>query len=70
MAVAIWDHRPEPSELLDRRVARGWRPEPTRTRQGDVVLGYAACLSLPPAPPCPPRANAAPDAVVLTEGGS
>ena len=43
MAVAIWDHEPTPAELLDRRLARGWRPSPTATREGDVVLGYAAC---------------------------
>jgi hypothetical protein len=44
MAVAIWDHEPTPAELLGRRLARGWRPLPTATRAGDVVLGYAACL--------------------------
>ena len=45
MAVAIWDHRPTAQELLDRRLERGWRPTPTATIEGDVVLGYAACLS-------------------------
>jgi hypothetical protein len=45
MAVAIWDHRPLPQELLDGRLARGWRPTPTATIDGDVVLGYAACAS-------------------------
>lgn len=44
MAVAIWDHRPSADELLAARVAAGWTPTPTATRQGDVVLGYAACL--------------------------
>jgi len=43
MAVAIWDHRPSPGELLERRLERGWRPTPTATRDGDVVLGFAAC---------------------------
>lgn len=45
MAVAIWDHSPTPQELLDGRFARGWRPTPTETVEGGVVLGYAACAS-------------------------
>jgi hypothetical protein len=44
-AVAVWDNRPTPAELLDARLARGWKPTPTRTRDGAVVLGYAACLT-------------------------
>jgi hypothetical protein len=47
-AVAVWDHRPTAQELLDARVAAGWQPLPTSTRDGDVVLGYAACLMPPP----------------------
>lgn len=43
-AVAVWDHRPGAQELLEARVAAGWRPTPTATRDGDVILGYAACL--------------------------
>jgi hypothetical protein len=43
MAVAIFDHRPTPKELLEGRLARGWRPMPTATRDGDVVVGFAAC---------------------------
>jgi hypothetical protein len=43
MAVAIWDHRPTADELLAARLARGWVPTPTATRDGDVVLGHAAC---------------------------
>jgi hypothetical protein len=42
MAVAIWNHRPSPQELLDRRLERGWRPTPTATVEGDIILGYAA----------------------------
>jgi hypothetical protein len=42
MAVAIWDHHPTPRELLDARLARGWRPTPTPLRSGDRVLGFAA----------------------------
>ena len=44
MAVAIWDHKPDPAELLERRLARGWTPMPTATTEGEVILGYAACL--------------------------
>jgi hypothetical protein len=43
-AVAVWPHRPTPAELLEARVARGWAPTATATRDGDRVLGYAACL--------------------------
>jgi hypothetical protein len=43
MAVAIFDHQPSPGELLERRIERGWRPTPTATRDGNVILGYAAC---------------------------
>ena len=39
----MWDHLPAPSELLDRRLALGWRPTPTHLRTGERVLGYAAC---------------------------
>jgi hypothetical protein len=43
-AVAVWDHVPTASELLAARVAAGWRPTPTRLKDGDRVLGYAACV--------------------------
>jgi len=46
MAVAIFDHQPGPAELLERRIERGWRPTPTSTRDGDVVLGFASCCSI------------------------
>jgi hypothetical protein len=45
MAVAIWDHQPTPRELLDRRLESGWRPTPTAMRDGDQILGFAACCS-------------------------
>ena len=45
MAVAIFEHQPTPAELLDRRIERGWKPMPTATRDGDVVLGFASCCS-------------------------
>jgi hypothetical protein len=43
-AVAVWDHRPGARELLDERLARGWRPTPSALKGGDRVLGYAACV--------------------------
>ncbi|HKW50052.1 MAG TPA: hypothetical protein VJN70_21510 [Gemmatimonadaceae bacterium] len=43
-AVAVWDHDPLPSELLDSRLARGWTPTPSRLKGGDRVLGYAGCV--------------------------
>jgi hypothetical protein len=46
-AVAVWDHLPSAAELLDARLARGWTPTPTATREGDKILGYAACLVVP-----------------------
>jgi hypothetical protein len=46
-AVAVWDHRPSPDELLEERLARGWRPTPTASLDGDVILGHAACLAVP-----------------------
>jgi hypothetical protein len=44
MAVAIWDHEPSARDLLECRLAHGWQPTPTATRDGPVVLGFAACL--------------------------
>ncbi|MEW6732944.1 MAG: hypothetical protein AB1489_16580 [Acidobacteriota bacterium] len=43
MAVAIWNHAPSADELLTRRLAQGWLPQPTATRAGAQILGYAAC---------------------------
>jgi hypothetical protein len=44
-AVAVWDHQPSAKEMLDARLARGWTPTPTATREGPVVLGFAACAA-------------------------
>lgn len=41
MAVAVWDHEPDADELLDTRVADGWRPTPTSTVDGEVIFGHA-----------------------------
>jgi hypothetical protein len=46
-AVAVWDHRPGPAELLAARVERGWTPTPTAMKDGERILGYAACLVRP-----------------------
>ncbi|WP_428267621.1 hypothetical protein [Haliangium sp.] len=46
-AVAVWDHRPTPDELLQARLADGWAPTPTSMKDGDQVLGYAACVWSP-----------------------
>jgi hypothetical protein len=43
-AVAVWNHHPSPQELLEARLARNWRPTATATREGEQVLGYAACV--------------------------
>ncbi|HVG63786.1 MAG TPA: hypothetical protein VNA24_34800 [Hyalangium sp.] len=42
-AVSVWDHKPTADELLDARMASGWAPTPTSTREGDQILGHAAC---------------------------
>jgi len=42
-AVAVWDHLPTPDELLDARIARGWRPVPSSLAAGPEILGHAAC---------------------------
>ncbi len=44
-AVAVWDHRPDADTLLEARLARGWAPTPTGTRDGPQILGHAACLA-------------------------
>jgi hypothetical protein len=48
-AVAVWDHEPEAQELLEARLARGWQPMLSDVREGNPILGYAACLYRPPA---------------------
>jgi hypothetical protein len=41
----VWDHRPTAAELLEQRLASGWRPKPSLLKEGDVVEGYAACVA-------------------------
>ncbi|MFL5620246.1 MAG: hypothetical protein ACJ79A_17850 [Gemmatimonadaceae bacterium] len=40
----MWNHRPVAAELLGDRIGRDWRPTPSRLRDGERVLGYAACV--------------------------
>lgn len=42
--IAIWDHAPTADELLTVRVNEGWRPTPSKLKEGDRVIGHAACL--------------------------
>jgi len=39
----VWEHRPSADELLDARLAHGWQPTPTATRDGPAILGHASC---------------------------
>jgi hypothetical protein len=43
-AVAVFDHKPDARELLERRLERGWQPTASRLRTGERVEGYAACV--------------------------
>jgi hypothetical protein len=37
----VWNERPTAETLLAARLAAGWRPTATDTREGPVVMGYA-----------------------------
>jgi hypothetical protein len=43
-AVAVWGHQPTAQQLLDARIHRGWKPTPTAMKDGERVLGFAACI--------------------------
>ncbi|HEX9101800.1 MAG TPA: hypothetical protein VF997_06335 [Polyangia bacterium] len=43
----MWEQRPSADELLQARLARGWQPTPTETRDGPQILGHAACRVRP-----------------------
>jgi hypothetical protein len=46
----VWDREPTADELLDARLAGGWTPTATDTRDGPTILGHAACrVAGPPA---------------------
>ncbi|MEO6724556.1 MAG: hypothetical protein ABIU20_09380 [Blastocatellia bacterium] len=40
----MWDHHPTPDELLAVRISEGWQYTVSPLRDGDQVLGHAACL--------------------------
>jgi hypothetical protein len=40
----VWDHHPTADELLKVRLNEGWQPTPSLLKDGDKVLGHAACL--------------------------
>jgi hypothetical protein len=42
-AVAVWKHRPDADELLRDRLENGWTPTASSLRDGDKILGHAAC---------------------------
>jgi hypothetical protein len=43
-AVAVWEHAPSADQLLEARLARGWRPTPSYLVSGLQVLGHAALV--------------------------
>lgn len=61
-AVAVWDHAPDADELLRARLARGWAPTPTGTRDGPKILGHASKLGGDPPDPPPQASCLAPSA--------
>jgi hypothetical protein len=42
--VSVWDHQPTADEILEARLAAGWRPTPSQLQDGEHVEGYAACV--------------------------
>ncbi|HEY7160322.1 MAG TPA: hypothetical protein VH815_03645 [Acidobacteriota bacterium] len=40
----MWDHQPTADELLKARLDEGWKPTPSLLKDGNKVLGHAACL--------------------------
>jgi hypothetical protein len=43
-AVAVFDFQPDADELLRLRLENGWRPTASSLKDGDKILGHAACL--------------------------
>ena len=44
MAVAVWSYQPKADEILNKRLSAGWRPTPSMLKEGDEILGHAACV--------------------------
>jgi hypothetical protein len=40
----VWGSKPTADDLLAARVAAGWVPVPTDTRDGPVIMGHACKL--------------------------
>lgn len=45
-AVAVWNHIPGADEILKARIDAGWNPTPSMLKEGDKILGHAACAVL------------------------
>lgn len=45
-AVAVWDRIPTADELLKARLEEGWQPRPSLLKEGDVIVGHAACVAV------------------------
>lgn len=43
--VSVWDHKPTADEMLQDRLAQGWKPQASSLNDGEIILGYAACLA-------------------------
>jgi len=43
-AVAVFDFQPDADELLRFRLENGWHPTASSLKDGDKILGHAACL--------------------------
>jgi hypothetical protein len=46
-AVAVWPSKPSADEVLQRRLAHGWKPTLTPLQCGAAVLGHAAKVKAP-----------------------
>jgi len=44
LAVAIWDYNPLDDEILTACIEQGFKPIPTETVNGPVIMGYACKL--------------------------
>jgi hypothetical protein len=43
-AVVVWDHQPGANEILEARIKAGWTPSPSMLKEGDKIVGHAACV--------------------------
>jgi len=44
--VSVWDHEPDADEVLEKRLAAGWKPTASQLGDGDAVEGHAAACVL------------------------